>query len=535
VSIRDLIDVQAAVRPDAVYALATGDGRAMSYGDLLRSCRAVGSALQALGSRPGDHISLVMPNGLGTLAMLLGALYCGRCVNPVNLLSQPDQMGYVLEHADARIVLVSPEWEARVRGLVASITRPVEVVVVDPDHGDLSLAAGVAPAGNTSDPSETPVTPDAPDPRHALDAPGAPGAPLPQALGLLMYTSGTTGRPKGVMLTQANLVASARAISSEHELTERDRVAAVLPLYHINAFAVTMLAPLAHGGSLAMPPRFSATAFWEQVSTHRCTWINLVPTMISFLLEGGAPAAGMLRDIRFCRSASAALPPEHHRAFEQMFGIGIVETMGLTETVAPSFSNPMPAGQRRIGSVGRPSGCEARVADPEGVSLPDGETGEILLRGPQVMKGYYKDPDATRAAFHSNGWLRTGDLGHRDADGYYFVTGRIKELIIKGGENIAPREIDEALLRHPAVLDAAAVGVPDRHYGQEILAVVVLREGAACSESQLRDFCTQALGRFKTPAVIRFAADLPRGPSGKVQRLKLPDLLPQAGAVPPTS
>ncbi|MES3014388.1 MAG: AMP-binding protein, partial [Pseudomonadota bacterium] len=287
-------------------------------------------------------------------------------------------------------------------------------------------------------------------------------------------------------------------------------------------FAVTMLAPLAHGGSLAMPAKFSAARFWEQAAN--CTWINVVPTMISYLLEGGAAAPEQTAPIRFCRSASAALPPEHHRAFEAKFGIGIIETMGLTETVAPAFSNPLDATQRKLGSVGRASGCEARVIDAALQPIADGTTGELVIRGPNVMRGYYKNDEATRATFTPDGWLRTGDLGHRDADGFFFVTGRIKELIIKGGENIAPREIDEALLAHPAVLDAAAVGIPDTHYGQEIMACVVLREGAVCSEDELRAFCIEHLGRYKTPKRLRFVAELPRGPSGKVQRLKLLDL-----------
>jgi long-chain acyl-CoA synthetase len=238
------------------------------------------------------------------------------------------------------------------------------------------------------------------------------------------------------------------------------------------------------------------------------------------------PPREALARVRFCRSASAALPPEHHRAFEATFGIGIVETMGLTETVAPCFSNPIEPAHRKVGSVGRASGCEARAVDAEGRSVADGTIGEITLRGPQVTAGYYKNPAATESAFFPGGWLRTGDLGYRDADGFYFITGRIKELIIKGGENIAPREIDEALLRHPAVLDAAAVGIPDRHYGQDIMACIILRDGQQISEDELRAFCDRELGRYKTPKVFRFVADLPRGPSGKVQRLKLVDLAP---------
>jgi acyl-CoA synthetase (AMP-forming)/AMP-acid ligase II len=250
--------------------------------------------------------------------------------------------------------------------------------------------------------------------------------------------------------------------------------------------------------------------------------------MISYLLEGQAPVVGQMQGIRFCRSASSALPVAHLRAFEGRFGIGIIETMGLTETAAPSFSNPLAPSQRKAGSVGRASGGEARVVDASLAPLPDGEVGEITIRGPHVMRGYYKDDAATQTAFTPDGWLRSGDLGLRDSDGFFFVTGRIKELIIKGGENIAPREIDEALLRHPAVLDAAAVGIADPHYGQEILACVVLRPGHSLDEGALREFCLNQLGRYKTPRVFRFVDSLPRGPSGKVQRLKLPDGLAPA-------
>jgi acyl-CoA synthetase (AMP-forming)/AMP-acid ligase II len=493
-TVHALIEARAALAPGAVYALGVPNGATLSYGELARSCRRIGALLQAHGLRAGDTVSLVMPNGLQTLRVLLGAMHAGLTVNPVNLLSQPEQMRYVLGHSDCRLVVVAPEWAERVQALLAALDREVAVIVADPD--------GLALPG------------------EAVEAALPP--PPPDAVALLMYTSGTTGVPKGVMLTQANLAANAQAIGAEHGLTAADRVLAVLPLYHINAFAVTMLAPLAHGGSLAMPAKFSAARFWEQAAG--CTWINLVPTMISYLLEGETPPRTQTAAIRFCRSASAALPPEHHRAFEAKFGIGIIETMGLTETVAPSFSNPLDASQRKLGSVGRASGCEARIVDAALQPVADGTTGELAIRGPNVMRGYYKNEDATRASFTPDGWLRTGDLGHRDADGFFFVTGRIKELIIKGGENIAPREIDEALLAHPAVLDAAAVGIPDPHYGQEIMACVVLREGAACSEDELRAFCLEHLGRYKTPKRLRFVAELPRGPSGKVQRLKLLDL-----------
>jgi long-chain acyl-CoA synthetase len=508
-TVHSLIEERAAESPNAVYAVAAGSDRALSFGELASSCRRIGTLLRAHGLKAGDTVSVVMPNGLQTLRVLFGGMHAGMIVNPVNLLSQAEQMRYVLAHSDCKLVCVSPEWESKVRELLAGVERQVAVIVADPDGAGL--------------PGESQVA------KEAMP----PEAPSPDAVALLMYTSGTTGVPKGVMLTQGNLTANARSISVEHELTASDRVLAVLPLYHINAFAVTMLAPLAHGGSLAMPARFSAARFWAQAGETNCTWINLVPTMISYLIEGAGeqgakegkvPTPEQSARIRFCRSASAALPPEHHRAFEQRFGVGIVESMGLTETVASSFSNPLAAASRKLGSIGRASGCEARIIDSALQPVPDGTTGELAIRGPNVMLGYYKNEEATRASFTPDGWLRTGDLGHRDADGFFFVTGRIKELIIKGGENIAPREIDEALLAHPAVLDAAAVGIPDKHYGQDIMACVVLREGASCSEEELRKFCVQQLGRYKTPKVLRLVTELPRGPSGKVQRLKLLDL-----------
>ena len=501
-TIRALIERQAAARPHAVFALATESPAQITYADLAQGGAETAALLRAHGVMVGDTVAVVMPNGLATLRLLLGALHSGRCVCPVNLLAQPAQMRYVLEHSDCKLVLAAPEWAERVRALLAGLPRNVAVLEVDPDAAQ--WPAHQAPAAQADEP-----------------------APQPGDVALLMYTSGTTGQPKGVMLTQANLAANALAIAQEHALTPNDRVLGVLPLYHINAFAVTMLAPLASGGSVAMAPRFSVARFWAQAQGAGCTWINVVPTIVSFLLEAPAPERPFVREalagIRLCRSASAPLPPQHLRAFEQRFGIGVIETMGLTETVAPAFSNPLDAARRKLGSVGLASGGQARVIDRDCNPLPDGATGEVAIRGAHVMRGYYKNPQATAEAFTPDGWLRTGDLGHRDADGFFFITGRIKELIIKGGENIAPREIDEALLQHPAVLDAAAVGIPDAHYGQEIMACIVLREGALVDEPALRAFCEEHLGRYKTPKVFRFVAELPRGPSGKVQRMKLLD------------
>jgi acyl-CoA synthetase (AMP-forming)/AMP-acid ligase II len=500
-TVRELVDAQAAARPDATYFVAADTGHTLAFGAVRDGSRRIAGVLARRGLAPGAHVSLVMPNGIATLRLLLGAMASGYCVNPVNLVSQPEQMRYVLDHSDSRLVFTSPEWTEKVTALVSGLSRRIEVVEVEPDE---------------------PLVADERE-GDAIDVP----PPAADSLALLMYTSGTTGTPKGVMLTQANVTANARIISDEHRLGPDDRVTAVLPLYHINAFAVTMLAPLAHGGSLAMPPRFSASRFWDLVIRHGCTWLNLVPTMVSYLLEGETPPREALKHVRFARSASAPLPPEHLRAFQEKFGVSVIETMGLTETGAPAFSNPIEPARRKVGSVGRASGCEAKVVDEKGVELPDGTPGEIAIRGPQVTPGYYKNPAATAAAFHPDGWFRTGDVGMRAADRIFLITGRNKVLLIKGGENIAPREIDEVLLRHPAVLDAAAVGVADKHYGQEIVACVIRRAGTDCSAEEIRAFCLEHLGKYKTPKAIHFVDELPRGPSGKVQRLKLLDLLPR--------
>jgi acyl-CoA synthetase (AMP-forming)/AMP-acid ligase II len=281
------------------------------------------------------------------------------------------------------------------------------------------------------------------------------------------------------------------------------------------------------GGSIVMPHRFSVSQWWPLVARHWPTWLNMVPTIIAYLLNGPdltPDQAAACRNVRFGRSASAPLPPEQHRAFEERFGFSVVEAMGLTECASVAFTNPLEKSARKYGSPGRPLGVEARVVDRAGQPVDSGARGEIELRGPNVMLGYFKSPEATASALRSEGWLKTGDIGYRDADGFFYITGRLKELIIKGGENIAPREIDEALLAHPAVLEAAAVGVPDPAYGQEILACVVVKPGATCTEEELRAHCLRTLGRYKSPRYLKLVAQLPKGPSGKVQRLKLTEL-----------
>lgn len=499
-TIRAYMDRHAEAQPDAVYLVAPETGRQLTYGQLQAHARQLYLTLSRMGLQKGDTVSLMMHNGYQTAALLLGIMSAGYVVAPINLVSQPSQLAYVLDHSETKAIFFAEEYRERLDTALTGITHDITLLPVDVDSPD--LLADELPADN--------------------------GASLPEIgeddEALLMYTSGTTGVPKGVVLTHKNVVAGGLFTAQAHALTADDRVLCALPLYHINGQIVTAVAPLVSGGSVVMPHRFSASNYWETVCAHHCTWINVVPTIISYLLNGKDPRSNglSLERVRFGRSASAPLPPELHRAFEKKFGISVVETFGMTETAAPCFTNPLDPAKRKYGSPGQAFGNEAKVIDPAtGKDLPPGAPGELMVRGDNVMKHYRKAPEITAKTLESDGWLHTGDLGYRDEDGFYFVTGRLKELIIKGGENIAPREIDEALLKHPAVLEAAAVGVPDPHYGQEIMACAVLKPDCACTVAELREFAERELGRYKTPKILRLVTELPKGPSGKVQRLKL--------------
>jgi long-chain acyl-CoA synthetase len=500
-TIRALVDYRAQHTPDKPYLIAAETGRVLTYGELQRQSRLLGRYLSAQGLRHDDKVAILAHNSYQTALLFLGIMYNGMVSVPLNLLSQGAQLAYVLQHSDSRLAFVARDCEQQFAQAVAAGAPSMPAVVFDPDAESLFV--------DTALPPWKPRAFAAAEPDHAL----------------LMYTSGTTGRPKGVVLTHRNIVSGGLFTALAHGLGAGDRVLCSLPLYHINAQIVTAVGPLAYGGSVVMPHRFSASNFWELLARHHCTWFNVVPTIISYLLSA-ADAFDSTLDlsrIRFGRSASAPLPPELHKAFEQEFGFTIVETFGMTETCAPCFSNALQPAQRKYGSVGRPVGNHARVVGPDGSTLPPGQTGELMVKGDNVMPGYYKDPEITAHTFDSRGWMHTGDLGYMDREGDYFVTGRLKELIIKGGENIAPREIDDVLYKHPAVLEAAVVGIADAHYGQEIMACVVLKPGASVSEDEMRMFCTTELGHYKTPKVIRFVSTLPKGPSGKVQRLKLLD------------
>ena len=497
-TIRHYVDLRARETPQATYLIAPETGATLDYSTLQRNAQDLSHFLLELGLTKHDKVALMLHNSYQTAQLLIGVMYAGFMVTPLNLLAQPSQLLYVLDHSDTRVIFTAAEFSDRLATALKQIRREITVIVIDPDATTIF---------------DSRTLPDValPEVGEADDA-------------LLMYTSGTTGMPKGCVQSNRSVVAGGEFTSTSHGLGANDRVLCAMPLYHINGQIVTTVAPLVHGGSVVMPHRFSTSNYWELATQYQCTWINVVPTIIAYLLNSQHPREQGydISRVRFCRSASAPLPPEQHRAFEAKFDIGVIETFGMTETNAPCFTNPLDPAKRKIGSPGQAYGNEAKVIDPKtGADLPPNTPGELMVRGDNVMTGYYKDPENTKKTLEPDGWMHTGDVGYLDEDGFLLVTGRIKELIIKGGENIAPREIDEALLKHPAVLEAAAVGIPDANYGQEIMACVVLKPGAQCTVDELNTFALSELGKYKTPKIIKFVNDLPKGPSGKVQRLKL--------------
>ena len=504
-TIRHYIDMRAAEEPDKIYLFAPEPDLTLTYGQLQTDSIAFGKYLYQKGLNKGDKISFMLGNGYQTAKIFLGGMYAGLVVAPLNLMSQPSQLEYVMSHSDTRIIFYSADQKERLEKAACKTNRSIELIQID---NDAELLPGVGTDG----------------PRDLLPSIDE------EDEALLLYTSGTTGLPKGVILSHKNMIAGGEYTTLAHELTSLDRALCSLPLYHINGEIVTAVTPLVSGGSVVMPHKFSVSDFWQLISEYHCTWFSVVPTIISFLASS-TEIEGQdldLEQLRFGRSASSALPPSLHKTFEDKFKVGIIETMGLTETAAPVFSNPLDPAKRKYGSPGKAVGNIAKIIDEKGREVPRGTQGEIMIKGDNVMKCYYKAPDKTAEALKPDGWLHTGDLGYMDEDDFIFVTGRIKELIIKGGENIAPREIDEAFYKHPAVQDAAAVGIPDNEYGEEIMCCCVIKEDCECTIEDLEAFCREELGEFKTPKVIKVMKELPKGPSGKIQRLKLPDIVKQS-------
>lgn len=508
VSIGQFIDDQARCQGESIFLVDADDGKSVTLIELQVRLRKVARALARHELKAGDSVAYALGNSVDSAVWILGILYSGYRAVAINLVSGQDTQAYVLAHSRTRLVItqdsIAPELAKAAAQMESSSTRPA-IFTID-GHALTDIKSKPDPDERQSSTVHEQTSSSAHEQGPDDDA-------------LLMYTSGTTGRPKGVVLSHANLLAGGHNVHLGHELTPADRALCVLPLFHINGLCVTLFGPLLSGSSVVIPARFSTSAFWGWIKTHHCSWFSVVPTQISYLLHSASSTnVEDIGGVRFGRSASAPLSANVHEQFEACFGIPLIETMGLTETAAQICSNPMPPAVRKSGSPGVAVGDQIRIVNNSLEPVIAGVEGEVLVRGPNVMQRYFDNESATRECMVADGWLRTGDLGHLDEQGYLYITGRLKELIIKGGENIAPREIDDALYRHPDVVEAAAFAMPCERYGQRVEAAVSLCDHSSTSESELLCFCESIVGAFKRPDRIHFESELPKGPSGKIQR-----------------
>jgi len=498
-SIRALIVTHAETAPDAPAIAAPGRAP-LSYGRLLDCLHDIAGALAGRGIGRNDRIAAVLPNGPEMAVAFLGTAAIATCA-PLNPALRESEFTSSLESLRAKAIILeagvdSPAGEAACR---LGIPRIELTPVMAAEAGCFTLAGG-----------------------RGGDAAFAG----PDDVALVLSTSGTTSKPKVVLLTHRNLCASAWHIRASLALAPDDRCLNIMPLFHVHGLIGALLASLVAGASVVCTPGFTAPGFFGWVEECAPTWYTAVPTMHQAILAQAAGHRELIarHPFRFIRSCSAKLPPQVMAMLEEMLGAPVIEAYGMTEAAHQMAGNPLPPRVRKPGSVGLPAGSEIAIMDDARNLLPTGEKGEIVIRGVNVMAGYENNPAANEKAF-VNGWFRTGDQGYLDEDGYLLITGRIKEMINRGGENIAPLEIDEALLDHPAVAQAVAFAVPHPRLGEEVAAAVVLRAGEAVTERELRAFLAPRLAEYKVPRRIVFLTEIPKGPTGKMQRIGLAETL----------
>jgi len=498
-NIPELLRARIAAMADKVFLFSQPDGRQYTYKQFGEAVERTAWVLSQKGIKKSDVVSLLMPNGVEYIIAYFACWRLGALAGPINSLLKPQEIAYVISNSEAKALLVNSQFLPTIESVRQELQQLSNIVVFD-DEAEATREVGSAKSAQTD---------------IALDDEA-----------IIIYTSGTTGKPKGCLLTHRNVIANARQISQWLGFTSADRLLTVMPLFHMNAVSVTTMAVLHAGGSSVVTPKFSASRFWQIVSEYQVTSFGSVATMLSMLLTtypDGVPEGLNAKQLRFAMCGSAPVPAETIKRFEETFNCLVVEGYGLSESTCRSTFNP-PDQRRRAGSCGLPIGNEMRVVDDEDNDVPVGSLGEIVLRGENILKGYYKNPEATKAAFR-NGWFHTGDIGYRDQDGFYYIVDRKSDMIIRGGENIYPREIDEVLYQHPAVGAAAVVGVPDELYGEEVAAFVVLREGSEISEQELIEFCKSRLADYKCPKTVRFVKDIPKGPTGKLLKRELVKLI----------
>src|SRR5947209_11828239 len=496
-SLRELLEARAAATPEKVFLFSESDGRRFTFREFDAAAGRTANMLSARGVGKGDVVSLLLPNSAEYVIAYFACFKTGALAGPVNSLLKPEEMAYVVGNSEAKALLYDSQFAEQVGEIRGGLKALREFIVFD-DEAE-------ATKGFKGEPGEWRETP------LALDDEA-----------IIIYTSGTTGKPKGCLLTHGNLLANARQISEWLGFGADDRLLTIMPLFHMNAVSVTTASALYAGGSTVVSPRFSASSFWQTASDYRVTSFGSVATMLSMLLATspeGVPAGLDTSRLRFAMCGSAPVPAEVLRRFEETFKCLVVEGYGLSESTCRSTFNP-PDERRRPGSCGVSVGNEMRVVDEEDREVPTGTPGEIVLRGENVCKSYFKNEEATRRAFRG-GWFHTGDVGYRDAEGFFYIVDRKSDMIIRGGENIYPREIDELLYKYPAVAEAATVGVPDELYGEEVAAFVVLKQGETASADEIISYCREHLADYKCPKTVRVVESLPKGPTGKVLKREL--------------
>lgn len=470
------------------------NGPALSYAALREQVAALAATLQGWGVGRGDRVAFALPNGIEVVTLFLATTAAVATAAPLNPAYTRDEFRFYLSDIGARAVIVPASG-----GEAARKTVPADALLIE---------ATLAPDGNVG--------------LERLGGPPGTAAHDRAAAddtALFLHTSGTTSRPKGVPLSHRNLIVSTANIVETYALAADDVALCVMPLFHIHGLVASTLSTFASGGTVVVPPRFSAGAFWPHVAAYKPTWYSAVPTIHQVLLaRADADHAPRNSSLRFIRSSSAALAPATMQGLEDRFGCPVIEAYGMTEAAHQMASNPLPPGERRSGSVGRGSGVRIGIMDEAGALLGPGVQGEVVIQGDNVTRGYHNNPEANAAAF-TNGWFRTGDQGVLDREGYLTLVGRLKELINRGGEKISPREVDEALLSHPAVAEAVSFGVPDEKYGEEVAAAVVLK--TETSPAALTAHCEGRLASFKVPKTIYVTREIPRTATGKIQRRRV--------------
>lgn len=482
-----LLDVLAAgegPRP----ALAVPDGPHFTYSELRAAIARAADLLASFGLGRGDRIALVYPNGAEAIIFFLAAASCGTAC-PLNPAYKEEEFRFYLEDTGARALLVPPGGGEEARRAAGSGLLVIEAAIQA--GGAITMAS------------------------FGRHSPATASQAGEDDVALLVHTSGTTSRPKLVPLKQRNLAASVANIVPSYQLTDADVSICVMPLFHVHGLVASTLSTFGSGGTVVVP-RFSPMAFWPVVKEHAATWYSAVPTLHQMLLMRGASERPPGADgLRFIRSCSSALAPATMTQLEERFGAPVLEAYGMSEASHQMASNPLPPEPRLPGSVGRGTGVRIAIMDESGGLLPVGAPGEVVIQGPNVISGYESNPEANATSF-SNGWFRTGDQGTLDGAGYLRLIGRLKEMINRGGEKIAPGEVDEALLKHPAVGEAVAFGVPHPTWGEEVAAAVVLK--AEATEKELLRHCRELLAEFKVPKRIHLVEQIPRTATGKIQR-----------------